>query len=268
MVTLTQDAQGHLERYLKQVKAALRGHPSVDAGDIERDVLGHIDAELAGQPEPIGASSLLQVLDRLGTPDTWVPAEDLPAWRRVLSRLRTGPEDWRLAYLAFGLFIAGPVLFIGGPFLWPLEPFLMIASLLFARAALTLVAEHDEAVGARRWLIYPPLVAWYIASALLLFAWPVPMVGAITGLPEIRERLVGLLPAPFWVVALSLASLTLGLWWMVLGLLLSRFIQAIHVLFWPFADWFDRRHATRLALTGLILVVTGGVILAAVLTWG
>ncbi len=68
MVTLTDDAQRHLDRYVKQVKAALRGHPSVDAAEVERDVLGHIDAELSGEPEPVGASSLRHVLDRLGTP--------------------------------------------------------------------------------------------------------------------------------------------------------------------------------------------------------
>ena len=49
MATLTHDAQSHLARYLRQMRAALRGHPSVDPDDVERDVLGHIDAELAGQ---------------------------------------------------------------------------------------------------------------------------------------------------------------------------------------------------------------------------
>ena len=50
------------------------------------------------------------MLDQLGTPDTWVPAEDLPAWRRVLSRPERVRRTGRLAYLGLG-FIAGPVLF-------------------------------------------------------------------------------------------------------------------------------------------------------------
>src|SRR5205823_4793560 len=104
-----------------------------------RDVRGHIEAELAGQPEPIGAGSLRAVLDRLGSPGTWVPAEELPGWRRVLGRLRSGPEDWRLAYLTLAGSILGPLLFLSGPFLWPLEPILMITSFLMARATLALL---------------------------------------------------------------------------------------------------------------------------------
>jgi len=103
MATLSDDARGHLERYLSQVKLALRGHASVDASEVERDVRAHIDAELNGLPEPVDAARLRQVLDQLGTPHAWVPAEDLPAWRRVFSRIRSGPEDWRLAYLTFVL---------------------------------------------------------------------------------------------------------------------------------------------------------------------
>jgi hypothetical protein len=67
---LTDEAQHHLQRYLRQVQTALRGHRSVDLEEIERDVLGHIDAELAGKPEPIDAGTLLPVLDRLGAPST------------------------------------------------------------------------------------------------------------------------------------------------------------------------------------------------------
>jgi hypothetical protein len=36
------------------------------ADEVERDVLGHIETELAGQPEPVDAGQLLDVLDRLG----------------------------------------------------------------------------------------------------------------------------------------------------------------------------------------------------------
>lgn len=269
MVTLTQDAQGHLDRYLRQVKAALRGHASVDAGDVERDVLGHIDAELEGQPEPIGEGTLKQVLDRLGTPDTWVPAEDLPAWRRVLNRLRSGPEDWRLAYLSPTLFVAGATLFLKGPYLWPLEPFLMLASLLMARASLALLAEHDEPVGARRWLIYPPLLVWYVPLLVVLFAWPLTAVNDVMeNSPAIRTRLIDFAPGVSWLVFPLAAGLTIGLWWTLIGLLLARFRSAVHVIFWPFAGWFERRHATRVVLVGLLLALASGAILVAGHIWG
>ena len=120
MTSLTDDARGDLEYYMRQVRAALRGHRSIDPVEVERDVREHVDAELSELPEPVDARSLSFVLERLGAPDTWLPGEDLPAWRRVLERLRSGPEDWRLAYLSFGLSVLGPVLFLVGPVLWPL----------------------------------------------------------------------------------------------------------------------------------------------------
>jgi hypothetical protein len=266
MVALTQDAQSHLDRYLRQVNAALRSHPSVDVRDVERDVLGHIHAELAGEPEPIGAASLQRVLDRLGAPDKWVPAEDLPMWRRVFATLRSGPEDWRLAYLSLALFLAGLVLF-SRMFLWPLPPLAMIASFLTARASLALLAEHDEPVGARRWLIYPSLVVWYVPMAVVLIAWPLPpAIDAVTGFPQIHNRLLGLLPEAFWL-APSAAVLAVGVWWVIFGLLLRRFDTLVRVAFWPFANWFERRHATRVALAGVLLVVLGAAMVVAVRTW-
>ncbi len=96
MVALSDDARTHLEQYLKQVRAALRGHASVDADEVERDLRSHVDAELSGHPEPIDAARLREVLNRLGTPRTLAPSDDLPPWRRLLERLRSGPEDWRL----------------------------------------------------------------------------------------------------------------------------------------------------------------------------
>ena len=251
MVTLTHDAQGHLQRYLRQLKAALRGHRSIDVNDVERDVLGHIDAELAGQPQPVSAATLRQVLDRLGTPDKWVPAEDMPPWRRTLSRLHAGPEDWRLAYLTFAFLVLAPVVGAVGPAL-------AIASFPLARACVTLLAERGEPIGARGWLIYPPLIVWYVPLALVVLGWPLfPIVAGMED-PAVRRQLGVLLPPPLWATVPAIAGFALGVWWTVLGLLLARFTAAVHVTFRPFADTFERRHARRLALAGLVLLILAG----------
>ena len=256
MVALSHDAQGHLERYLRQIKAALRGHPSVDAGEVERDVLGHIDAELAGKPEPVTASSLREVLERLGTPDRWVPAEDLPLWRRTFNRLHSGPEDWRLAYLTFASFVAG---------FW--LPPLFIASLPLARATLAQFDASDERDGPRRWLVYPPLVLFYAALATAILVSPVAAVVVPLEEPVVRSQVEKLLPGPFWLVMPSLAVLAVGIWWTILGPLLGRLRKVVQLVFWPFADRFDRRHAMWLSLAGVLLIVISAAVLLSTRMW-
>ena len=267
MVAYSQEAQSHLERYLRQIKTALQGHASIDADEVERDVLGHIEAELSGQPEPVAASRLLQVLDRLGPPNQWVPIDDYPGWRRPFDAFSSGPGDWRLAFLTFGLFMAGPTLFMGPMILWPLPPLLMVLSFLIARVTLALLDERGEQVGVRRWLIYPALIVWYIAFAVVLFGGPV-LVIVIFGSddPAFRSALLRWLGEPVWVRLPLLILLLLGMWWAFLGLLLRRIAGTVRAVFWPFADWFERRHAMRVALMGLFLMGIAGAILG-VLMW-
>jgi hypothetical protein len=258
MVTLSRDAQGHLDRYLRQVKAALRGHPSVDVGEIERDVLGHIDAELSGKPEPVGEGSLREVLARLGTPDAWVPADELPEWRRVWLRMRSGPEEWRLAYLTLAMFLGGVTLFLAGPVFWPLPVVCLVAALLLGRASLGLLAAHDEAVGPRKWLIYPVLLAFYVPLAGALLAWPLPLVTrGLTDVPALEYRVAGI-PGPFGVVVPALVAVALGAWWAVLGLFSRRFTKVIRDMFYPMAEGFTRAHATWIAAGGFLLIIVGG----------
>lgn len=264
-VALTDDARDQLERYLRQVRSALRGHASVDADEVERDLRSHVEAELSGLPEPIDATRLQQVLDRLGTPGTLAPADDLPGWRRPLERLRSGPDDWRLAYLTFALFIIGPTLFMAGPFVWPLELLLIVGSALMARASLALLAEHHEPVGARRWLIYPPLVAWYLVILLALFVGPLPLLGnAVVEDASFRARIAVAFSGRRSLVAASIVLAGLGGWCALVGLFLGLFPDIVRATFWPFADWFGRRHGMRVVAAGLFIALLSG---AALLTF-
>jgi hypothetical protein len=267
MATLTHDAQSNLARYLRQMRAALRGHPSVDPDDIERDVLGHIDAELAGRPEPIDEGDLRRVLDQLGAPSQWVPAEEQRAWWGLVSSLRDGPEDWRLAYLALALACLGVTLFIGDAVLWPLPALLPIVAFLMARATLELLDHHDEPIGARRWLIYPVLLPWYVAFAAALLLWPLAAtVGAQRDVPAIGEWVERSVPELFLAVVPLIGALAVGVWWICLGLILRRSRAAVRMMFRPFGDRFDRPHAMRVALGGMLLAAAAGSILAAILT--
>jgi hypothetical protein len=271
MAVLSHDARGVLDRYLRQMRASLRGHSSVDADDIERDVQGHIDAALAGQPEPIDAGSLRQVLERLGAPDQWIPEDDLSLWRRAVSRLRSGPEDWRLSYLTFISFLAGFTLFLipvenagggpGGPVLWPLPLVLIIASFMLARASLSILAASGESHETRRWLIYPPLLLWYAPLALALFGWPIPAVLAANDIPSVGEWTDRVLRAPLWVNLTVTTAVAVGIWWILLGVLIGTFKPALRATFRPFADGVTRRHAIGLIATGGTLAAIAAVVI-------
>jgi hypothetical protein len=259
MVSLSPEAQSHLERYIRLIKMALREHSSVDADEVERDVLGHIETELAGQPEPVDAGQLLDVLDRLGTPDEWLPTE--PAFERSYP-LPSRPEDWRSAYLTLAIFLAGPVLFLP-MLLWPLPPLLFVLSFLCARVTVARSAERDEQLGARRWLVYPALIVWYGVFLIGLVGGPALFTAVFVAAdPMLPSRLTGWFGEPAWIGALSSIGALLGTWWMLLGLLLREFPRGVHATFRPFADWFEQRHAMRVSLAGGTLLVLSGVILA------
>jgi hypothetical protein len=265
MVTLSRDAQGLLTRYLLQVRASMRGHASIDVDDVERDVQGHIDAALDGVPEPVDAGSLRQVLERLGPPDKWAASDDLPSWRRVLGRLASGPEDWRLPYLTFICFFAGPTWFLmAAERLWPLPVVLSLASFLLARASLSVLVHDDAALAERRWLIYPSLLLFYVPAVIALFGWPVAFVlGATDDSQAIRAWTSGLLPEPFEVNVAVTAALAVGVWWMVLGFLLHRFGRAVRSVFWPFAERLARRHVIGVTVAGATLVAAAALLIAA-----
>jgi hypothetical protein len=185
----------------------------------------------------------------------------------VLNRLRSAPEHWRLGYLALALFLAAPALFIAGPVLWPVEPLMLVASILVARAALARLAEYDEPVGARRWLLYPPLVAAYLALAVVLLLWPALFaVVAANDVPAVRDFLSRILTGSSSAARLGAAAV-LGLWWLLLGLGLVARTATVRLTFYPFCEGFGRRHAIGVATAGFLVTGVSGILLALSGTW-
>ena len=115
---------------------------AVEAAEVEQNVLEHVELALARRRCPSGTDSLAAVLEQLGPPERWLPDEERPAWRRTMDRLMTGPEDWRLAYLSFGLTTLMIVtLPIGGILL-------LLPAFLLSRAWVALIEERGETLGA------------------------------------------------------------------------------------------------------------------------
>jgi hypothetical protein len=249
MAELTSEAQERLARYLAQVQASLTGCRSVDPEEVTRDVNEHIERELAGQATPVTGGALEAVLGRLGSPDQWVPADERSWWSRFVTRLRFGPDDWRLSYITLGLLVT--VAFLG--------PLGLLLSFIAARATLT--AADGTELGARRWLVYPSLILVYVPLAVSVVFWPLlsgPLAFAALWHPHGADgiRIFNLAAdASTGIVAGAIAVGTSAIYWIVLGLVLRARPQWVKALFRPFAEWFTARWARLLWVTGLVVIL-------------
>lgn len=188
-IEMTAAAEVRLGAYLGQVRAVLARTPGVSADEIAADIREHVEHELEAAPKPVGLGDLEAVLARLGPPAGWVPssrgaAPAAPAfpgvWVYLKDRVRAarqalwrGPEDWRLAYLAFGLFTLG--VFTG-----PFFPLFLVPSYLLARAGMATAKDRGIELGAgRKWLLYPPVALVSTVLLLAVVAVPFGVAGAI-----------------------------------------------------------------------------------------
>ena len=256
MKNLTETAQNRLDKYLSQARASLHTCTGVDADEVESDIRAHIETELEAIDEPVSLGNLETVLERLGSPTQWVPEEQMSWWRKMILRLRTGPEDWRLAYIAFGLFIVSflvakpptwfaivvsPILILSGT----AQGIFLLASFCVSRAALVVIDNRDE-LGGRKWLIYPPLLFIYIPVAIVMFGWP-------TLLYKINDSVTEQGPG----LADGFRVAAMGLGWIVLGLVFYMWPGLLRAIFRPFADKFKRKEAVLLMVIGLVLIILG-----------
>jgi hypothetical protein len=263
MNDLTPSAQQRLDDYFRRLRHSLKRASPTEADDVEQSVREHIEVALAGAPSPVGGEQLAEVLDRLGAPDGWVPADDPNILertvRQVKEHLRSGPEEWRLAYLTFGLFVLSLILMpIGIGF------FLMFASFFASRAYSDYMEARGEPAGARRWLIYPP-IGLFLAIAVAFFvvgpAGPVVGWGLEGGFLEMLEE--SRLRAPYHEeqFVAGAAAATLGTWWVLASLIGMVFLPLIRFIFKPLLANVRRTHFLGLTLVGVLALVAGLVLL-------
>jgi hypothetical protein len=266
----TPEALAHLDDYLAEVRSAVAGHHSISPDEIEADVRDHVAAALEHADQPVTARSMADVLDRLGPPAEWVadshrsiwkyladtlkpvghravegiraiPGEAYNAGRGVATRFRAMPHGWRLAYVAFGLFALGMVAF-------PLLPAFLIASYFAARADVALTRERGEPLGARRWLVYPPMVIVSLFLLLAVTLWPIAIAGPASHIPwKARADVAAAIGVSTKMVepvaAIYLIIGALSTWWMILSLVVLRFPGLPAGLFPPFGVRFRRADA-------------------------
>jgi len=281
-VKLTDDARAVYDDYVQKVRANLACAGAAGVDDVLGDLHEHINQELAGSDEPVSRQVMEALLQRLGPPAEWVSAEDLPWWRKVLLRLRTGPDGWRLAYVSFGVLLLGIVLgwlFSDGcrgrhEFNWTVMVMFTALSWILSRAAVA--AAGGNLGSAQKWLVYPSLIAVCAILTVAIIAWA-PIAGGAGGFclsyDSLRQhpahaRPLGYYPYPFksgsaldphdldvraGIFAAWAATAAAGIWWTVLavGLLLDRPRRVAVAVFGPFLNTIRRRWV----LAGLVLAV-------------
>ena len=252
VLKLSLNAQKSLDDYIYQVKVYLKGVKSVDAEEIVQNINEHIENELTGAAEPVGSETLDKILKKLGSPQQWVPEEELSWWKKFALRIRTGPEDWRLAYLSFGLLLLG-FLFHSSFFTFVV---LVTASFIVSRAALSL-SHYNIQVKAQKWLIYPSLIIVYIPLFLFLLIWPLIMImnfWAPKYSATLHELGIESAESASILVITIISTASLGVIWAGCGLILlsQKRQNLIHAVFKPFGNRFNTKWDLILIFIGII----------------
>lgn len=257
---LTEAARQILERYLWELRLSLQGCRSVNAAEVEADVKQHIDHELSEQPAPVSPEQLDLVLKKLGSPQQWVPEEELSWWRRIVLKLRTGPHDVRLPAAVFAMMVLG-LIFV--PLTWPF----LLGSFILARAVMAMFADEEKELGWQRWLIYPPLLVFYIPIAGFLLGWPA-CAGALAEELSRDQRTTNPFTGQMWALMpnvtfpLAAGATALAAWWTLVALVLLIWPSMFKGLLRPFVGRVSRVKSSLAILVCLILFATSGVILS------
>ncbi len=256
MMDLTPSARQRFDDYFRNLRHSLRSVPNSEAVDVEQSVREHIEVALAGASTPVAAEQLAEVLDRLGAPDHWVPVDERTLVQRMMERLRTGPEDWRLAYLAFGLFLLGLILLPVG-----IGALILFGSFLASRAYVDFMEARQEQINGRQWLIYPP-IALFLVVAVAFFvvgptgpalAWGLGDHGFLRILDESGQH------TPYAEARfMSGATATvLGAWWILASLIGMVFHPVSRFLFKPLLARVRRTHFLGLTIVGVLALALG-----------
>jgi hypothetical protein len=257
MIEMTPAARERLDNYLQRMRSELRGTHAVVADEVEQSVREHIEIALAQAQAPVGATEVIGILDRLGPPERWLGDEERPMWRRALDHVRSAPEDGRLAYLSFGLFVASIVLL-------PIFGFLLLIPAMFVgRAWVELARDRGEPLGARRWLVYPAMaVVLAFATGLLIIGPPLPLLAfalndkGLERMWDIPQTQAGEIRFLF-----GLGSVLFGSWWMLAAAFCAAFLRPIRFVFSPLLDALQRKHFAVLAAIGALVAAAGATLI-------
>jgi hypothetical protein len=140
---------------------------------------------------------------------------------------------------------------------------LLPVAFVLSRACVALLRERGEPLGAKGWLVMPPIVlalALFVGGALVVgIGVPATFASergmAELGFPEPLNR------ADRMQMFIGLLSFTAGVWWILLSGLFALLFTPIRKLFMPALEWMDRGHLGVLAAIGAVVASIGATLL-------
>lgn len=255
MIELTPAARQQLDDYMQRLSAQLRETRAEVAGEVEQSVREHIEIALENAQTPVTATDMIAILDRLGSPEQWLDADEQPPMHTI-DEVRTPPDDSRLPYISFALVLIAIATFMFFGFL------LLIPAMFVSRAWIEQKRERGEALGSRRWVAYPAIALVLALASLLLFAAP-PLFALATAVANDARRLFDVPTSAAGELRFmtGLRALTFGSWWIIAAALCAALIQPIRFVFLPLLDGLQRRHFALLAAIGALLAAAGGALI-------
>jgi len=242
MIVFTQAARDRLDEYLDVVRQSCTDASASDVDEVIADIREHIEEELSSASGPVSAQQLADVLERLGDPRQWEGSE------------RTTPRtgiDWSISTAALLISAMG--------MLWQLP--LILVGYILARVRL----ERANVNGPERWLAYPPLVVGATAILFVLLFWPygcAVAVGAPGGFLESFPGALSKLPPQgtpaYWLRVYAFASIVLGAWWVLAGLMLRRAQRVLAILLPGVVARAVAPYGNRIVLGGVTVALLAG----------
>jgi len=237
MTTLSSEARHRLDQYLEEMRASMPASTPTEMAEIEQDIRDHVDADLSNHVAPASKDELERILERLGDPRQW-STDTAPTGHAPMSS-NVGFENW-LAYVSAGsmlLFMAAPPL--------------LLVSWLLARWTLQRIEERGEKLGARRWLLYPPILVVIVPLTVITLLWAFAPFGELGATLFAPQRFSSSAARTAGTVMVALAGL--GAYWIGLGAIVGFGDRLVRFLLYPFAQGFRRQHGWSLSGIGAAL---------------
>jgi len=250
-MTYTEKAGAALEEYVERVRRSVAGRSDFDVEEVVSGIREHVEAALTMRGiDRASAEDVLEVLDRLGPPDSLAEADGTQ--QTAEAPLVARATIWA----ALALATLGIMLFPTR--LMPVGIAILAVALIAARAALEEPVSGTAAHLARLfWGLGVAVVELGLLLGPAVLVWTSAQTGGV--LEDSLARYAGVTgperPGRYWAVMAMVAGAVTGMWWILVAVVARTSGAALRRALGPASSMFPRRSVRVLAIAGAGLLV-------------